>query len=404
MLRCHCQTSGWSLTAKDVYNNVMRTTVEAFAAVCGHTQSLHTNALDEALALPSDFSARIARNTQLVLQGEAGVCDTIDPWGGSYTVERLTHDLAARARAHVAEVEELGGMAAAIAQGLPKRRIEEAAARAQARIDSGRQAVVGVNRYRAGLDPGDLDILRIDNTAVREAQVARLARLRAERDQAAVDVALAALTSAAESGGRNLLAIAVDAARARATVGEISYALERVFGRYRLPVSTVHGVYASEMQASETEGGTTDGAVGQVRRRSAEFLRRHGRRPRILVAKLGQDGHDRGQKVIASAFADLGFDVDVGPLFQTPEEVARQAVENDVHVVGVSTLAAGHLTLLPELCRLLADLGRGDIRVVAGGVIPEQDHEALREAGVAAIFGPGTVIPEAAGRLLDELA
>jgi methylmalonyl-CoA mutase len=409
MLRCHCQTSGWSLTAQDVYNNVMRTTIEAFAAVSGHTQSLHTNALDEALALPSDFSARIARNTQLVLQQEAGATEAIDPWGGSYTVERLTHDLAARAREHLAEVEELGGMAAAIAQGLPKRRIEEAAARAQARIDSGRQTVVGVNRYHAGLDPGDLEILKIDNTAVREAQVARLERLRAERDAAAVEAALAALTAAAASGEDNLLALSVDAARARATVGEISYALERVYGRYQPPVSTVHGVYASEMQSSgkgavRGDGeGAGAGAVERVRRRSAEFGRRHGRRPRILVAKLGQDGHDRGQKVIATAFADLGFDVDVGPLFQTPEEVARQAVENDVHLVGVSSLAAGHLTLVPELCRALAALGRADIRVVAGGVIPEQDHAALRAAGVIAIFGPGTVIPEAAERLLDEL-
>jgi methylmalonyl-CoA mutase len=401
MLRCHCQTSGWSLTAQDVYNNVMRTAIEAFAAVSGHTQSLHTNALDEALALPSDFSARIARNTQLVLQGEAGTVETIDPWGGSYTVERLTHDLAARARAHLAEVEELGGMAAAIAQGLPKRRIEEAAARAQARIDSGRQTVVGVNRYNAGLDPGDLEILRVDNTAVREAQTARLATLRAERAEAAVEAALAALGAAAASGEGNLLALAVEAARARATVGEISYALERVYGRYQPPVSTVSGVYAGEMQAT---GEGADEAVNRVRRRAAEFARRHGRRPRLLVAKLGQDGHDRGQKVIATAFADLGFDVDVGPLFQTPEEVARQAVENDVHVVGISTLAAGHLTLVPELCRALAALGRRDIRVVAGGVIPETDHEALRAAGVTAVFGPGTVIPEAAERLLDELS
>src|SRR5688572_28953879 len=404
MLRCHCQTSGWSLTAQDVYNNVMRTTVEAFAAVSGHTQSLHTNALDEALALPSDFSARIARNTQLVLQLEAGTTATIDPWGGSFAIERLTHDLAARARAHITEVEELGGMAAAIAQGLPKRRIEEAAARTQARIDSGRQTVVGVNRYHAGLDPGELEILRVDNTAVRETQVARLERLRAERDRAAVEAALAALSAAAGSGEGNLLALAVDAARARATVGEISYALERVYGRYLPPVSTVHGVYAREMQSSG-EGvsgeGAGGGAVERVRRRSAEFARRHGRRPRILVAKVGQDGHDRGQKVIATAFADLGFDVDVGPLFQTPEEVARQAVENDVHLVGVSSLAAGHLTLVPDLCRALAALGRPDIRVVAGGVIPEPDHAALHAAGVTAIFGPGTVIPDAADRLLE---
>jgi methylmalonyl-CoA mutase len=400
MLRCHCQTSGWSLTAQDVYNNVMRTCVEAFAATSGHTQSLHTNALDEALALPSDFSARVARNTQLVLQQESGICDAIDPWGGSYVVERLTHDLAARARQHIAEVEQLGGMAAAIAQGLPKRRIEEAAARTQARIDSGRQTIVGVNRYRAGLDPGELGILKVDNTAVREAQLARLARLRRERDEGAVTGALAALRAGAAGEGAagegNLLALAIDAARARATVGEISYALEEVFGRYEAPVSIVSGVYAGELHDAE--------AVERLRRRSDDFLRRHGRRPRLLVAKLGQDGHDRGQKVIATAFADLGFDVDVGPLFQTPEEVARQAVENDVHVVGVSSLAAGHLTLVPELCRTLAALGRSDVLVVAGGVIPEEDHAALHAAGVAAVFGPGTVIPVAAEQLLDRLS
>jgi methylmalonyl-CoA mutase len=396
MLRCHCQTSGWSLTAQDVYNNVMRTCVEAFAAAGGGTQSLHTNALDEALALPSDFSARVARNTQLVLQQESGVCDAIDPWGGSYLVERLTHELAARARTHLAEVEELGGMAAAIAQGLPKRRIEEASARTQARIDSGRQTIVGVNRYQAGVEPGDMEILRIDNRAVREAQLARLERLRAERDPAAVATALGALGAAAASGEGNLLALSLDAARARATVGEISYALEEVFGRYQAPVSIVSGVYARELQEEE--------AVARVRRRSDDFLRRHGRRPRLLVAKLGQDGHDRGQKVIATAFADLGFDVDVGPLFQTPEEVARQAVENDVHVVGVSSLAAGHLTLVPELCRALAARGRSDVLVVAGGVIPEADHAALHSAGVAAVFGPGTVIPVAAEQLLDRLS
>jgi methylmalonyl-CoA mutase len=395
MLRCHCQTSGWSLTARDVYVNVMRTCVEALAAVSGHTQSLHTNALDEALALPSDFSARIARNTQLVLQKEAGTCEAIDPWGGSYAVERLTHDLAARARAHLAEVEELGGMAAAIAQGVPKRRIEEAAARTQARIDSGRQTIVGTNRFHADLDPGELEILKVDNTAVRAAQAARLQRLRAERDEARVGEALAALTTAAGGGEGNLLALAIDAARAHATVGEISYALERVFGRYEAPVSTVHGVYAGELSEAES--------VRAIRARTAEFLRARGRRPRLLVAKLGQDGHDRGQKVISTAFADLGFDVDVGPLFQTPEEVARQAVENDVHVVGVSSLAAGHLTLVPALVAELSRLGRGDVLVVVGGVVPPQDHAALRALGVAAIFGPGTVIPQAAGELLDRL-
>ena len=395
MLRCHCQTSGWSLTARDVYVNVMRTCVEALAAVAGHTQSLHTNALDEALALPSDFSARIARNTQLVLQHEAGTCEAIDPWGGSYAVERLTHDLAARAREHLAEVEELGGMAAAIAQGVPKRHIEEAAARTQAKIDSGRQTIVGVNRYRADLDPGELEILKVDNSAVRASQAARLARLRAERDPGRVEAALAALTSSAESGEGNLLALSIEAARTHATVGEISYALEKVFGRYEAPVSTVHGVYGGELR--EAEG------VRAMRARTAEFARARGRRPRLLVAKLGQDGHDRGQKVIATAFADLGFDVDVGPLFQTPEEVARQAVENDVHVVGVSSLAAGHLTLVPALIAELARLGRRDILVVLGGVVPAQDHPELHELGVAAIFGPGTVIPEAAAALLDRL-
>jgi methylmalonyl-CoA mutase len=395
MLRCHCQTSGWSLAARDVYVNVMRTTIEALAAVSGHTQSLHTNALDEALALPSEFSARIARNTQLVLQHEAGVCEVIDPWGGSYAVERLTHELAARARVHFAEVEELGGMAAAIAQGVPKRRIEEAAARTQARIDSGAQTIVGVNRYHADLDPGEMEILRVDNSSVRAAQTARLARLRAERDGGRLEAALSALTSAAASGDGNLLALAVDAARAHATVGEISYALEKAFGRYEAPVSTVHGVYGGEMQELES--------VRAVRARTAEFARAHGRRPRLLVAKLGQDGHDRGQKVISTAFADLGFDVDVGPLFQTPEEVARQAVENDVHVVGVSSLAAGHLTLVPALITELRRLGRDDVLVVVGGVVPAQDHEALHGLGVAAIFGPGTVIPDAAASLLDRL-
>jgi methylmalonyl-CoA mutase len=396
MLRAHCQTSGWSLTAQDLYNNVMRTCIEAFAAVGGQTQSLHTNALDEALALPSDFSARVARNTQLVLQQEAGSCESIDPWGGSYAVERLTHDLAARARQHLREVEELGGMASAIAQGLPKRRIEEAAARTQARIDGGRQVIVGVNRYRAGLDPGELEILEVDNGAVRAAQVGRLAELRAARDPAAVDAALAALRGAAASGDGNLLALAVDAARARATVGEISYALEEVYGRYQAPVSMVSGVYAGELREEE--------AVARVRRRSEQFLQRHGRRPRMLVAKLGQDGHDRGQKVIATGFADLGFDVDVGPLFQTPDEVARQAVENDVHVLGISSLAAGHLTLVPELCRALAARGRSDVLVVVGGVIPERDHAALGAAGVAAVVGPGTVISAAAEQLLDRLS
>jgi methylmalonyl-CoA mutase len=399
MLRCHCQTSGWSLTAQDVFTNVVRTAVEAFAAVAGHTQSLHTNALDEALALPSDFSARIARNTQLVLEAEAGTAVPVDPWGGSWYVERLTHDLAAAARAHLAEVEGLGGMAAAIARGLPKRRIEEAAARTQARIDSGRQTIVGVNRYRSDGDE-PIEVLRVDNSAVREAQLGRLARLRAERDERRVEAALAALRGAAESGEGNLLALSIEAARAHATVGEMSYALERAFGRYEAPVAIVQGVYGGEMVAG---GEASDASVQRIRERTARFAAAHGRRPRILVAKMGQDGHDRGQKVIATAFADLGFDVDVGPLFQTPEEVARQAVENDVHVVGVSSLAAGHLTLVPALRRELAACGRGDIVVVIGGVVPPDDVAALEEAGVAAVFGPGTVVTQAAGRLLDVL-
>jgi len=395
MLRTHCQTSGWSLTAQDVYNNVVRTYMEALAAATGHTQSLHTNAFDEALALPTDFSARIARNTQLQLQQESGICDSADPWGGSYYVERLTHDLACRAMEHIAEIRELGGMTRAIRAGIPKMRIEEAAARTQARIDSGRQVIVGVNRYRPEReDP--VDVLRVDNAAVRRSQVERLAELRRTRDGAAVDTALDALTRCAESGHGNLLALSVDAARARATVGEISAALEKVFSRHSAVIESIGGVYSGEM-------GEQDRGVTRVRERTARFEAATGRRPRILVAKMGQDGHDRGQKVIASAFADLGWDVDIGPLFQTPEETARSAVENDVHVVGVSSLAAGHLTLVPALRRALADAGRTDILVAVGGVVPPQDHEALREAGAAAIFGPGTVIADAAGELLDLL-
>jgi methylmalonyl-CoA mutase len=406
MLRAHCQTSGWSLTAQDAYTNIVRTCVEAMAATQGGTQSLHTNALDEALALPSEFSARIARNTQLLLQQESGTTSPIDPWGGSFYVEKLTHDLAARAWAHISEVEAAGGMARAIAEGLPKLRIEEAAARTQARIDSGRQPVIGVNRYRPDVDDA-LDVLRVDNTAVRAAQRAKLARLRAERDTAACADALDALTRAAHAAAQgtrastgtadgleqNLLALAVDAARAHATVGEISDALETVYGRHAGTVRTVSGVYREEA-----------GAVPQIdaaRAATDAFARAHGRRPRILVAKVGQDGHDRGQRVIASAFADLGFDVDVGPLFQTPAEVARQAVEADAHVVGVNTLAAGHLTLVPELRAELAAAGRADILIVVGGVIPAQDHAALRAAGAAAIFGPGTVLADAA---LDVIA
>ncbi|HKN95617.1 MAG TPA: methylmalonyl-CoA mutase [Pseudonocardiaceae bacterium] len=393
-LRTHCQTSGWSLTAQDVYNNVVRTCVEAMAATQGHTQSLHTNALDEALALPTDFSARIARNTQLLLQLESGTTRVIDPWGGSAFVERLTYDLARRAWGHITEVEQAGGMATAIDAGIPKLRIEEAAARTQARIDSGRQPVIGVNKYRVD-DDEHVDVLKVDNAGVRTQQLEKLRRLRAERNQADVDTALAALTAAAHGTG-NLLALSIDAARAKATVGEISAALERAWGRHAGQVRTISGVYRHEV--GETPN------VAAARKLVAAFARDEGRQPRILVAKMGQDGHDRGQKVIATAFADLGFDVDVGPLFQTPGEVARQAVEADVHVVGVNSLAAGHLTLVPALRAELAELGRSDIVVVVGGVIPPQDYEALREAGASAIFGPGTVIADAAADLVRELA
>ncbi len=394
-LRTHCQTSGWSLTAQDVYNNVVRTCIEAMAATQGHTQSLHTNSLDEAIALPTDFSARIARNTQLYLQLESGTTNVIDPWGGSYYVERLTHELALRAWEHIKEVEELGGMTKAIEAGLPKLRIEEAAARTQARIDSGQQTIVGVNKYR--LEEEDhLEVLKVNNTAVREAQIARLRKLRAERDEAALIPKLEALTKSAETGEGNLLELAIDAARHRATVGEISDALERVWGRYQATIRSIEGVYRSEV-------GKDSEAVDRVRARSEQFLNKHGRRPRILVAKMGQDGHDRGQKVIATAFADLGFDVDIGPLFQTPEESAKQAIENDVHIIGASSLAAGHLTLVPQLKQALTDLGREDILVVVGGVIPPEDYEALREAGAVAIFGPGTVIADAAVELFERL-
>ena len=396
MLRTHCQTSGWSLTAQDVYNNVARTCVEAMAAVHGHTQSLHTNSFDEALALPTDFSAKIARETQLYLQHETGSCDVIDPWGGSYLVERLTHDLASRASSHLEEIEELGGMAEAIATGLPKMRIEEAAARTQALIDSGRQTIVGVNKYRPAEDD-DIEVLKVDNRAVRESQIARLEALRGERDAAAVKRACAALTHAADADDGNLLALSVDAARAGATVGEITEALAAVWGRHEAKIQTITGVYSNTM-------GEESDTIRAVRGRVDAFAAAEGRRPRILIAKMGQDGHDRGQKVIATAFVDLGFDVDVGPLFQTPAEVARQAVENDVHIVGASSLAAGHLTLIPELRDELKKLGRDDILIVAGGVIPPQDYDALHEAGATKIFGPGTVITEAAGELLDVLA
>jgi len=394
-LRTHSQTSGWSLTAQDVFNNVMRTCIEAMAATQGHTQSLHTNALDEALALPTDFSARIARNTQLFLQQESGTTRVIDPWGGSYFIERLTRQLAERAWSHISEVEELGGMAKAIEAGIPKLRIEEAAARTQARIDSGRQAVIGVNKHRPeGAE--DIDVLKVDNAAVRAGQIAKLQRLRAERDPEAVASTLVALEAAAREGSGNLLDLSVRAARAKATVGEISEALERVYGRHKADIRSISGVYREEM-------GDSNDTVARVRSLVSEFDTAEGRRPRLLVAKMGQDGHDRGQKVIASSFADLGFVVDIGPLFQTPAEVARQAVENDVDIVGASSLAAGHLTLVPQLREALADLGRPDILVVVGGVIPPQDFDALREAGAAAIFPPGTVIAEAAEGLLEQL-
>ncbi len=393
-LRTHCQTSGWSLTAQDVYNNVVRTCVEAMAATQGHTQSLHTNSFDEALALPTDFSARISRNTQLFLQQESGTTNVVDPWGGSYYVERLTYELAAKAWGHIQEVESSGGMAAAIEAGIPKLRIEEAAARTQARIDSGRQPVVGVNKYL--LDENeDIDVLKVENAEVRADQIAKLERLRAERNADDVASSLEALTNAADSGEGNLLALAVDAARARATVGEISDALEKVYGRHVAQTRTISGVYSSEVGQADN--------ITAVRTQVADFESSNGRRPRILVAKMGQDGHDRGQKVIATAFADLGFDVDIGPLFQTPAEVARQAVENDVHIVGASSLAAGHLTLVPELKAELAALDRSDILVVVGGVIPPQDFDELRKAGAAAIFPPGTVIADAAGELLEQL-
>ncbi|WP_181704299.1 methylmalonyl-CoA mutase [Chthonobacter albigriseus] len=395
-LRTHSQTSGWSLTAQDPFNNVVRTCVEAMAATQGHTQSLHTNGLDEALALPTDFSARIARNTQIVLAEETGNTKIIDPWGGSYFVERLTFDLANRALEHIAEVEALGGMAKAIEAGIPKLRIEEAAAKTQARIDSGAQPVIGVNKFRTD-EEADIRLLKVDNSAVRAAQIGKLQRLRAERDPAAVDAALDALTAAAGSGEGNLLALAIDAARAKATVGEISLAMEKVFGRHKAEIRAISGVY-------KREAARMSDVMKRVQEAVRQFEEDDGRRPRILVAKMGQDGHDRGQKVIASAFADLGFDVDIGPLFATPEEAARQAVENDVHVVGVSSLAAGHLTLVPELKKALEDQGRGDIMIVVGGVIPPQDHEALIEAGASAIFPPGTVIAEAAEKLLAKLS
>ncbi|MDZ5449943.1 methylmalonyl-CoA mutase [Labrys sp. ZIDIC5] len=391
-LRTHCQTSGWSLTAQDVYNNVTRTLIEAMAATQGGTQSLHTNALDEALALPTDFSARIARNTQLVLQQESGTTRLIDPWGGAHAIESLTADLAAKAWQHIEEVEAMGGMAKAIEAGLPKLRIEEAASRTQARIDAGEQAVIGVNIYKPQSEP-PLDLLKVDNSAVRAAQIAKLEQLKAERDPAALEQALDALSKGAE-GDANLLALTVDAARAKATVGEISSALEKVFSRHKAQIRATSGVYKAAMSGDGIE---------KVQRQTAIFREEEGRPPKILVAKMGQDGHDRGQKVIASAFGDLGFEVEIGPLFATPEEVARQAADSDVHIVGVSSLTAGHLTLVPALRKALVAEGRPDIMIVVGGVVPEHDFEALYAAGAQAIFPPGTVITEAASGLLDEL-
>ena len=393
-LRTHSQTSGWSLTEQDPFNNVERTCIEALAAALGHTQSLHTNALDEAIALPTDFSARIARNTQLYIQDETKVCKVIDPWGGSWYVEALTDRLIRRSWGHIQEIESLGGMAAAIDTGLPKMRIEEAAARRQAHIDSGTEEIVGVNSYR--LDKEDpLEILEVDNTAVRQAQIARLEKLRAIRDPEKVRVCLDAITRATETGEGNLLELAVDAARARASLGEISDAVEKVCGRHKAIIRSISGIYSSEFADEEI--------IAEVRAMTDEFAEKEGRRPRIMIAKMGQDGHDRGAKVISTAFADMGYDVDIGPLFQTPAEAAQDAVDNDVHIVGMSSLAAGHKTLLPQLVEELRKRGREDIIVVIGGVIPAQDYEFLREHGAAAIFGPGTVIPVSAKRVMEEL-
>lgn len=393
-LRTHCQTSGWSLTEQDPFNNVARTCVEAMAAAMGHTQSLHTNALDEAIALPTDFSARIARNTQIYLQKGTGITRVIDPWGGSYHVEYLTDQLVKKAWALIEEVEEMGGMAKAIEQGLPKMRIEEAAARKQARIDSGKDTIVGVNKYAVD-EKTDIELLEVDNTAVLKSQIARLEKLRKERNTEEVETALSALTQCAESGEGNLLELAVDAARKRASLGEISMAMEKVFGRHKAVTQTISGVYSSEVKENED--------FIKARELADQFAEMDGRRPRIMVAKMGQDGHDRGAKVIATSFADLGFDVDMGPLFQTPEEVAMQAAENDVHIVGASSLAAGHKTLIPKLIEELKRIGRGDIMVIAGGVIPPNDYDFLYEAGVSFVFGPGTVIAKAAQGILQKL-
>ena len=393
-LRTHCQTSGWSLTEQDPFNNVARTCIEAMGAALGHTQSLHTNALDEAIALPTDFSARIARNTQIYIQEETNICRVVDPWAGSYYVESLTHELAHRAWAHIQEVEKLGGMAKAIESGVPKMRIEEASARKQSRIDSNVDTIVGINKYR--LDHEDpIETLEIDNTAVRKAQIERLQKLRAERDSAAVEAALNALTHCAETGEGNLLELSIDAARKRASLGEISYALEKVYGRYKAKINLISNVYSSQTKESDS--------FKKAQALTDEFAKLEGRRPRIMVAKMGQDGHDRGAKVVATGYADMGFDVDMGPLFQTPAEAAKQAVENDVHILGASSLAAGHKTLLPQVIEELKKLGRDDIMVVAGGVIPPQDYQFLFDAGVAAVFGPGTPVSVSAIKMMELL-
>jgi methylmalonyl-CoA mutase len=392
-LRTHSQTSGWSLTEQDPYNNVTRTAVEAMAAVLGHTQSLHTNALDEAIALPTDFSARIARNTQLYLQNETAVCKVVDPWGGSYYVEKLTYELANKAWDLIQEVEGLGGMAKAIETGIPKMRIEEAAAKKQARIDGEKDIIVGVNRYKAD-SPTVMDILDVDNVKVRQQQIERLNKIKATRDTAKVTTALEAITTACNEGG-NLLALAIDAARLRATLGEISDACERSFGRYKANIMSISGVYSKEINMDET--------FLEAKKLSDAFAELDGRRPRIMIAKIGQDGHDRGAKVVATSFADLGFDVDIGPLFQTPAEAAKQAVENDVHILGISSLAAGHKTLVPQVLEALKNYGREDIKIVVGGVIPQQDYDYLYKQGVLSIFGPGTVISKAAIEILKRL-
>ncbi|MBL7712407.1 MAG: methylmalonyl-CoA mutase, partial [Chitinophagaceae bacterium] len=393
-LRTHCQTSGWSLTEQDPFNNVTRTAAEALAAAMGHTQSLHTNALDEAIALPTDFSARIARNTQIILQQETDICRTVDPWGGSHYVEYLTEQLAQKAWALIEEVEALGGMAKAIETGVPKMRIEEAAARKQARIDGGKDIIVGVNNYTT-TEPSNIEILDVDNAKVRLQQLERLAQLKAGRDAEKVQAALQALTDAARSGTGNLLALAIEAARLRASLGEISLALEQVFGRYQARIRSVAGVYSKEI--------AMDKDFQEARRLADEFAELDGRRPRVMIAKMGQDGHDRGAKVIATSFADLGFDVDIGPLFQTPAEAAKQAVENDVHILGISSLAAGHKTLIPQVIAELKQYGREDIMIVAGGVIPQQDYPYLYDAGVSFVFGPGTIIAKSAIEILKKL-